>query len=108
MLVLLQSMLGQAALPHTWEAGATDSLRCWALYYLQERHVVHDGPIGEALNIAQIAQVVPVAPQLILQLCVGDGRAVHIVVQCGVVLGQPPGQVAHVVVHLQVASQALK
>ena len=62
--------------------------------------MVHNGPIREAFGVAQIAQVVAVAPHLVLQLWVRDGGASDVVI-CGcVVLWQTPRQVSNVLVHL--------
>lgn len=63
--------------------------------------MVQDGPVRKAVGVAQIAQVVAVAPHLILQLGVGQGRASHMLVHQRVVLRQPLRQVAYVLVHLQ-------
>ena len=40
---------------------------------LEELHVLDDGPVGEAHLVAEVAQVVPVAPHLVPQLGVADG-----------------------------------
>ena len=64
---------------------------------LQEGHVIHDLPFAEALRVAQVAQIVAVAPNLIGQLRVAHRRAVHILVDCVVVLRQLLGQVPNVV-----------
>ena len=62
--------------------------------------MVHEGPVWEAICIAQIAQVVAVAPHLMPQFWVDYWRTGHVIVQNRVVLRQPPGQVAYVLVHL--------
>ena len=65
--------------------------------------MVHDGPLGEGLLVAQVAQVVAVAPDLLGQLRVADGGAGHIVVLRHLVLVQPAGKGADVVQHLHTA-----
>ena len=70
--------------------------------HLEERNVVHNVPITEALGVAQVAEVVAVAPHLVCQLRVADGRAVHVVVYGVIALCQPLGQISDVMQHLQV------
>lgn len=42
---------------------------------LQQRDVVDDGPVGKAVFVAEVSQVVAVAPQLVAELGVFDGWA---------------------------------
>ena len=63
---------------------------------LQERHRLVDGPLGEALLVAEVAQVVPVAEELLLELGVHDARQRAVVVERHAVVLQRDGQVAHV------------
>ena len=62
--------------------------------------MVHNGPVGEAL-VAQVAQVVAVAPHLLAQLRVADRRAGHVLVHRVRVLRQARREIAQVVVHLR-------
>ena len=67
--------------------------------YLKERNVLDDGPVSKAL-VAEVAQVVAVAPHLLPELRVADRRADHVLVHRMRVLLQLPGKVTQMVVHL--------
>ena len=67
--------------------------------HLKQGDMVHDGPVREAV-IAEIAQVVAVAPHLLLQLRVADRRAGHVLIHGMRVLRQLAREVAQVLVHL--------
>ncbi len=68
--------------------------------HLKEGNMVHNGPVGEALGVAEVAQVVAVAEQLIGDLGVAHGGTVHMVVHRLVALDQTLGQVAQMMQHL--------
>ena len=63
--------------------------------------MICDGPLREPAPIAQIAEVVSVAPDLIRELWVPNRRAGHIFVDSVTVLSQLAGEVSQVVQHLQ-------
>lgn len=65
--------------------------------------MVHDGPLAEALCIAQVAQVVAVAEHLVCDLRVPHRRAVHVIIHCTAVLDQLLRQRSDVVQHLHQA-----
>jgi hypothetical protein len=67
---------------------------------LKEGDVFHNRPVSKAV-IAEIAQVVAVAPHLLLQLRVPDRRAGHVLVHSMRVLLQLAWEVPEVAVHLQ-------
>ena len=62
--------------------------------------MVNDGPLAEAVSIAQVAQVVSVAEHLVRYLWVPNWRAVHVLVDCVAVLHQLLRQAPNVVQHL--------
>ena len=62
--------------------------------------MLHDGPVSKAL-IAQVAQVVSVAPHLLLELGVAHGRADHVLVNRMRMLLQLARKVPKMVMHLQ-------
>ncbi len=63
--------------------------------------MVNDVPLPEALCVAQVAQVVAVAPHLIGEFWVAHRRAVDIVIERVIALRQLLRQVPYVVQHLQ-------
>lgn len=62
--------------------------------------MVDDGPVGEALGVAEVSQVVAVAEQFVRDFGVAHWGAVHMVIHSLVALHQALGQVAQVVQHL--------
>ena len=63
--------------------------------------MVDERPVREAACVAQVAQVVAVAPQLLGQLGVGHRRAGRVLVDRVAVLCQLGWEVAQVLQHLQ-------
>ena len=61
--------------------------------------MLHNGPVSKAL-VAEVAQVVAVAPHLLPELRVAHRRADHVLVRRMRVLLQLPGEVTQMVVHL--------
>lgn len=58
--------------------------------------MLHHGPVPEPVLVAQVCQVVPVAPDLISQLRPGHGWRRGVLVHSVAVLRQPVGEVAQV------------
>ena len=63
--------------------------------------MVDNRPIREAVGVAQVSQVVAVAPHLVRDLGVAHGWTVYVLVDRVAVLHQPLRQVADVMQHLQ-------
>ena len=63
--------------------------------------MVHDGPVWEGVRVAEVAQVVAVAPYLLCQLRVAHRRAGHKVVLRPLMLRQACREAPDVVQHLQ-------
>ena len=61
--------------------------------------MLHNWPVSKAF-VAQVAQVVSVAPHLLLQFRIAHGRADHILVHCMGVLLQLTWKVTKMVMHL--------
>ena len=62
--------------------------------------MLHNRPVSKAL-VAQVAEVVSVAPHLLLQLWVAHGRADHVLIHRMGVLLQLAREVPQMVMHLQ-------
>ena len=67
--------------------------------YLKKGNMLHNGPVSKAL-IAEVAQVVAVAPHLLPKLWVAHWWADHVLVHRMRMLLQLPGEVTQMVVHL--------
>lgn len=63
--------------------------------------MVDDRPVRKALRVAEVPQVVTMAPELVRDLGIADRRAVHVLVDSMVVLHQLLRKVPDVVQHLQ-------